>query len=80
MEGATLSDRHGQMLRTQSGLADEVIQSRGYRTVVNTKDLIALGFSQGKLTPYRVGPRKTLIRRADLEHFLAQSRADGDEQ
>ncbi|MDQ3754021.1 MAG: DUF3854 domain-containing protein [Acidobacteriota bacterium] len=40
-----LSDRHLKMLRDESGISNEVIAARGYRTVTNEKELIPLGFS-----------------------------------
>lgn len=33
-----------------------------------------------KLPVYRVGPRKTLVRRGDLEQLLESYKAGGDEQ
>jgi len=41
----TLSDSHLKMLHEDSGISLEVIEARGYRSVANEKDLIALGFS-----------------------------------
>jgi hypothetical protein len=41
----TLSPHHLIMLRDESGISDEVIQARGYRTVTGPKQLEALGFS-----------------------------------
>jgi len=40
-----LSERHLKMLRDASGISDEVIAARGYRTVTDEKELIPLGFS-----------------------------------
>ena len=40
-----LSERHLKMLREGSGISDEVIDARGYRTVTDEKELIPLGFS-----------------------------------
>lgn len=40
-----LSERHLKMLREESGISDEVIAARGYRTVTDEKELIPLGFS-----------------------------------
>ena len=40
-----LSERHLKMLRAESGISDEVIAARGYRTVTEEKELIPLGFS-----------------------------------
>ncbi len=42
---APLSDKHRKMLREESGISDEVIAARGYRTVTDEKELIPLGFS-----------------------------------
>ena len=39
-----LSDKHLVMLRSGSGLSDEVITARGYRTVTDSNELSALGF------------------------------------
>lgn len=40
-----LSERHLKMLREESGISDEVIAARGYRTITDDKELIPLGFS-----------------------------------
>lgn len=40
-----LSAEHLAMLRVESGISDEVIQTRGYRTITNRNDLLALGFA-----------------------------------
>jgi hypothetical protein len=40
-----LSAQHLAMLRDGSGISDEVIRARGYRTITYHKDLAALGFS-----------------------------------
>ncbi len=40
-----LSAPHLVMLRTESGLSDEVIAARGYRTITNVKELAALNFA-----------------------------------
>lgn len=40
-----LTDKHLKMLREESGINDEVITTRGYRTVTDEKELIALGFT-----------------------------------
>jgi hypothetical protein len=40
-----LSERHIKMLREESGISDEVIAARGYRTVTDEKELTPLGFS-----------------------------------
>lgn len=40
-----LSEIHLKMLREESGISDEVIAARGYRTVMDEKELIPLGFS-----------------------------------
>ncbi len=40
-----LRPNHLEMLRRESGIADEVIAARGYRTVTDHADLAALGFS-----------------------------------
>lgn len=42
---ARLSDKHLKMLREDSGISDEVIKARGYRTVTDEKELTPLGFS-----------------------------------
>lgn len=42
---ARLSERHLKMLREESGISDEVIAARGYRTVTDEKELIPLGFA-----------------------------------
>ena len=52
----TLADPHFRMLREASGIADEVIRERGYRTLdgpTGYHELRALGFSttQAKLRP-----------------------------
>src|SRR5215204_4475667 len=42
---AQLSDEHLTMLRGGSGISEEVIAARGYRTVTDEKELIPLGFT-----------------------------------
>src|SRR5215470_2104855 len=44
-----LSAEHGKTLREESGIANEVIQARGYRTVTDVKELSGLGFSKRQL-------------------------------
>jgi hypothetical protein len=39
-----LSPTHLEMLRCGSGISDDVIAARGYRTVADRADLAALGF------------------------------------
>lgn len=41
----SLSERHLKMLREESGLTEEIISARGYRTVTDEKELIPFGFS-----------------------------------
>lgn len=43
--GTKLSDEHLRMLREASGISDELIKSRGYRTIKDTRELAALGFA-----------------------------------
>lgn len=45
----TLSDHHRAMLCGESDISDVVIESRGYRTITDVKDLIALSFSSRQL-------------------------------
>ncbi|HPL79572.1 MAG TPA: hypothetical protein PKY40_11230, partial [Burkholderiaceae bacterium] len=40
-----LSDAHLKMLRDESGIADAVIQARGYRTIDDPAELRKLGFA-----------------------------------
>jgi len=40
-----IADNHYTMLTEESGISDEVIQARGYRTVTQAKELADLGFS-----------------------------------
>src|ERR671939_326844 len=40
-----LSERHLKMLREESGISEEIITARGYRTITDEKELIPLGFS-----------------------------------
>ncbi len=41
---APLSERHRRMLEVDSAIAPEVVESRGYRTVEDKKELVRLGF------------------------------------
>ena len=43
--GGPLSEKHLKMLLTESGISDEVIAARGYRTITDEKELITLGFT-----------------------------------
>ena len=47
-ENPALLQRHFDALRTGSGLSDEVISERGYKSVLNAKDLQPLGFTLGQ--------------------------------
>jgi hypothetical protein len=40
-----LSDKHRTMLREESGIREEVIKARGYRTIKEVSELIPLGFA-----------------------------------
>ena len=44
-----LSPLHRKMLSEESGISDEVITARGYRTITDHKELSSLGFSRGQL-------------------------------
>lgn len=44
----SLSDSHAQMLLEESGLTEEIVEARGYRTVEKKADLKRLGFSEGQ--------------------------------
>jgi hypothetical protein len=47
-----LSERHRHMLETESAIIPEVVESRGYRTMINPEELWGLGFeSYQALTP-----------------------------
>lgn len=43
-----LADNHYTMLTEESGISDEVIQARGYRTVTQAKELADLGFASNQ--------------------------------
>src|SRR5262245_57152794 len=43
--GDILSPDHYRMLHEESGISDEVIAARGYRTVIDHRELTALNFS-----------------------------------
>lgn len=48
----TLSAEHLRMLRDESGISEEVIRARGYRTVTDPRELADLGFAPSQqLTP-----------------------------
>lgn len=50
--GVTLSAEHLRMLRDESGISEEVIRARGYRTVTDPRELAALNFAPSqRLTP-----------------------------
>lgn len=40
----TLSEKHLAMLRDGSGISDEVVAARGYRTITDEAELVKLGF------------------------------------
>lgn len=42
---AQLSDDHLKMLREGSGISDDAIETRGYKTITDGKELVPLGFS-----------------------------------
>jgi Domain of unknown function (DUF3854) len=44
-----LSERHYRALHVESGIADEKIAARGYRTITNVKELVALDFANKQL-------------------------------
>ena len=43
-----LAARHLEALRRESGIADSVIEARGYRTITKSSELAELGFSRGQ--------------------------------
>lgn len=45
MTEVILSDEHRKVLREGSGISDQVITERGYRTVTDSRELAALGFT-----------------------------------
>ena len=47
----TLSDKHYKMLAAESGINDEVIRQRGYRTVTDSAELRDLGFALAQCRP-----------------------------
>ncbi len=42
----TLAEQHKKMLREESGISQEVVEARGYRTVETKSELKSLGFSE----------------------------------
>jgi hypothetical protein len=44
-EDTKLSPAHLRTLRDESGISDDVIEARGYRSITDTKELAALGFA-----------------------------------
>jgi putative DNA primase/helicase len=44
-----LSDHHYEMLSKGSGIADEIIFSRGYRTITDIRELAGMGFSSEQI-------------------------------
>ncbi len=48
---ASLSPEHYAMLAVESGISDEVIRQRGYRTVTEAAELRALGFAPAQCRP-----------------------------
>ena len=46
-----LSAAHLKMLRHESAIADEVIRTRGYRTIVDASELRELGFAPAQCLP-----------------------------
>ncbi|MBE2224160.1 MAG: hypothetical protein IAF02_21655, partial [Anaerolineae bacterium] len=43
-----LSSNHLIMLREESGISDDAIAARGYRTITDEADLVTLGFAPGQ--------------------------------
>lgn len=43
-----LSENHLKMLAEESGISDQVILERGYRTITNEGDLVKYGFSSAQ--------------------------------
>ena len=41
----SLSDKHLKMLTEESGISEQVIRERGYRTITSEGDLVQYGFS-----------------------------------
>ncbi len=48
LEEQGLSPTHRDMLREGSGISDEVMAARGYRTITNADELEELGFSRAQ--------------------------------
>ena len=44
-QNLSLSENHLKMLTKESGISDQMIQERGYRTITNEGDLVQFGFS-----------------------------------
>ena len=72
----TLSDKHLHMLREDSGISDEVIAARGYRTVTNAKDLIDLGFGPSQCHTAQIPGLLLPLRRTDGGNGLYIYRPD----
>lgn len=73
IEFPILSEKHLEKLRTESAISDEVIRSRGYRTVTGAKELTEYGFaSRQRRVPALLIP----IHAPDGTHGLYQIRPD----
>jgi putative DNA primase/helicase len=65
----TLSLRHWRMLTEESGLSEDVVTARGYRTVEDSKELAELGFADyqrrvpGLLIPIRGTAEEVMFHR-----------------
>jgi hypothetical protein len=72
----TLSDRHLTMLRQGSGISDEVIAARGYRTASNSAELLVLGFAKGQTKTAQIPGLIIPIYSPDGQNSLYQYRPD----
>ena len=72
----TLSDKHLTMLRDGSGLRDETIAARGYRTVTQSVELLALGFAPGQTHTAQLPGLLIPIYAPDGSNHLYQYRPD----
>ena len=71
-----LSDNHLVMLRDGSGLRDETIAARGYRTVTQSGELLALGFAPGQTHTAQLPGLLIPIYAPDGSNHLYQYRPD----
>lgn len=70
IQNSSLSENHLKMLSIESGISDQMIQERGYRTITSEGDLVQFGFSPAqRRVPGLLIPLHTTDGKIDLHVY-----------